>query len=74
MSVKSNILTLFKQTKELSIKEVTDKLQVSKQMVHLAMNQLLSENVVEKLGRTPKTVYRFINEKNRLKEPSPDLY
>jgi phosphoribosylpyrophosphate synthetase len=74
MSVKSNILSLFEQTKELSVKEVTDKLQVSKQMVHIVMNQLVADNIVEKLGRTPKTVYRFIKERNRLKEPPPDLY
>jgi orotate phosphoribosyltransferase-like protein len=64
MSVKQDILSIFKKNKELSVKEITDKLQVSKQMVHIALNQLLQEKEVEKLGRPPKTVYRITEKKN----------
>lgn len=60
MTIKENILCLFEKSKELSISEISEKLQASKQMVHLVMKQLLLENKVEKLGRTPKTIYRFI--------------
>jgi hypothetical protein len=59
MTIKSSILQLFSTIPELSVKEATDKLRVSKQMVHIAMKQLLEEGRVIKLGRTPKTIYRL---------------
>lgn len=62
MTVKDKIKNLFAGQKELSIKEITDTLLVSKQAVHYAMNQLLDENFVEKFGRTPKTIYRLKKE------------
>lgn len=61
MSVKSSIKQLFLQNRELTIKEIVNKLQASKQMVHIVMKQLLDEGFLEKLGRTPKTVYRLID-------------
>lgn len=59
MNIKNKILDLFITTNELSIKEIVDKLLVSKQAIHYAINQLLEEQKVEKLGRTPKTIYRL---------------
>lgn len=64
MNIKSKILSLFKESEELSVKEITDHLQVSKQMVHRVINQLVSENIVVKLGRPPKTIYRIIHNKS----------
>ena len=43
-----------------------DALFVSQQSVHYAINQLLEEKIIEKFGRTPKTIYRKIDQ-NRLK-------
>lgn len=60
MSIKEKILELFVESNELSIKEIGDNLLVSKQAIHYAINQLLAENKVEKIGRTPKTVYRIL--------------
>ena len=68
MSVKSNILKLFLVNNELTVKEIVDKLDVSKQMVHLVLTMLLEENTVQKFGRTPKTIYRIINKLNFIKE------
>jgi hypothetical protein len=74
MSVKSSILALFKDDSELSVKEIVDRLHVSKQMAHIALNQLLTENVVEKLGRTPKTIYRLIDPtKGTISKVIPDV-
>jgi len=56
---KEAIIKLFEQDSELTVKEITDRLLVSKQMVHLVLNQLLEKGIVIKLGRTPKTVYRL---------------
>ena len=58
MKIKEKILTLFESQKDLTIKEITDSLLVSKQALHLAMNQLIENSQVIKLGRTPKTIYR----------------
>ncbi len=60
MSIKSRVLDLFQTSKELTVKEIVDKLNASKQMVHLVLNQLMKDKGVEKLGRPPKTVYRLI--------------
>lgn len=60
MSVKSRILHLFQTSKELTVKEIVDKIPVSKQMVHIVLKQLMENKTVEKLGRAPKTVYRLI--------------
>ena len=68
MSVKTSILTLFEKRKELAVKEIVDSLQVSKQIVHRVINQLVAESVVEKLGRSPKTIYRISSKANKKKE------
>lgn len=62
MTVKDKILKLFSDNNELTVKEIVDKLGVSKQMVHLVVKGLIQENVLEKLGSVPKTVYRYIGE------------
>ncbi len=60
MILKNKIIELFKSYNELSVKEIGNNLMVSKQAIHYALNQLLAENKVEKLGRTPKTIYRIL--------------
>jgi orotate phosphoribosyltransferase-like protein len=62
MTIKKSILNLFSQSNDLSIKEIVDTLLVSKQAVHYAINQLLEEQKIEKLGRAPKTVYRLLKQ------------
>lgn len=74
MTVKEHILKLFKSEHELTVKEITDKLGVSKQMVHLVLKRLLDDNIVEKFGRTPKTVYKLISQKNKAAEDTPLPY
>ena len=70
MTAREKILNLFEQSNELTVKEIVDRLGISKQMVHLAINRLRTENHLEKLGSPPKTVYRFIPA-NRIEEPGP---
>lgn len=60
MTIKQKIVELFASQGELSVKEITDKLMISKQMTHLVLNDLLEKRVIVKLGRTPKTVYRSV--------------
>ena len=71
MTAREKILRLFEQSNELTVKEIVDRLGISKQMVHLAINRLRAEDRLEKLGSTPKTVYRLITEANKIEEPRP---
>lgn len=61
MKIKDKIKKLLQEHIELSVKEITDWLQVSKQAVHIAINQLLENGEVFKLGKVPKTIYRLNN-------------
>jgi len=64
MAIKEQIVEQFEISKELTAKELTNKLQVSKQMVHLVLKKLTEKKYIEKLGRAPKTIYRVIREEN----------
>lgn len=59
MTIKEKIIRLFEHNPELFVKEITDNLLVSKQMVPLVLSKLIEENKVVKYGRVPKTVYRY---------------
>ncbi|NJN42833.1 MAG: hypothetical protein HC811_11980 [Flammeovirgaceae bacterium] len=59
MKIKDKIIAALKESGDLSVKELVDSLNVSKQAIHVAMNQLLEEDAVIKFGRTPKTIYRL---------------
>lgn len=61
MTVKEKIAQLFRENTEWTVHELTDKLGASKQMVHIALNQLGEERHLHKLGRTPKTVYKILS-------------
>lgn len=73
MSIKSKILALFETSNELSVKEIVDKLNASKQMVHTVLNQLLEDKIIEKLGRAPKTVYRFLEDRHKNVAAVPEI-
>ena len=74
MTIKERILKLFKNSNELTIKEIVDKTGASKQMVHIAMKQLLDTNKVQKLGRTPKTIYRWLDTPPLMQEDKADYH
>lgn len=59
MKIKDKIVEALKEKGDLSVKELVDMLDVSKQAIHVALNQLLEEDFIVKFGRTPKTVYRL---------------
>ncbi|HLZ89266.1 MAG TPA: hypothetical protein VKQ52_18550 [Puia sp.] len=72
MTSYDKILHLFEQSNELTVKEIVDKLGISKQMTHLAVNRLRQENRLEKLGSPPKTVYRYLSPDHQVEEPPAD--
>ena len=59
MKIKDQILGALRESGDLSVKELVDLLQVSKQAIHIALNQLLDAETVVKFGKTPKTIYRL---------------
>lgn len=73
MTVKENIIQLFEERKELTVTEITNELLVSKQMVHLVLNGLLADKIIQKIGRTPKTIYRKIEKTKETKVIIPDI-
>ncbi len=59
MKIKEKIINLFDVKKELSVIEIVNELSVSKQMTHLVLNNLLEIDFIQKIGSTPKTIYRL---------------
>ena len=59
MKIKDKIEIALKEKGDLSVKELVDMLHVSKQAIHLAITQLLEQDIIVKFGRTPKTIYRL---------------
>lgn len=59
MKSKEKIIQLFESKKELSVTDIVNEISVSKQMVHLVLNDLVENNFLEKIGRTPKTIYKI---------------
>ncbi|HEV3414644.1 MAG TPA: hypothetical protein VG101_19325 [Puia sp.] len=58
MRARDAILDLFDLNKELTIKEIVDRTDFSKQMAHYAINQLMEAKMIERVGHRPKTIYR----------------
>lgn len=59
MKIRDRIEKALHDKGDLSVKELVDILHVSKQAIHVALKQLLEEEVIVKFGRTPKTIYRL---------------
>ncbi len=59
MKIKDSIIKLLTERGDLSVKEMIDLLHVSKQAVHKSILQLRESDVVVKLGKVPKTIYRL---------------
>ena len=59
MKIKDKIVEALGEKGDLSVKELVDILDVSKQAIHVAITQLLEDDILVKFGRTPKTIYRL---------------
>jgi DNA-binding transcriptional ArsR family regulator len=59
MKIKDKILAALKKNGDLSVKEMTELLDVSKQAIHAALIQLSDAGLIKKLGRSPKTIYKI---------------
>ncbi len=73
MKIKDQILGALRESGDLSVKELVDLLQVSKQAIHIALNQLLDAETVVKFGKTPKTIYRLHPGKISVAEEHVDI-
>jgi len=61
-SSKNSIFELIKQYKEISTKDIQDRLGISKPVLHKHLNKLIEEGKITKVGATPR-VYYIINDK-----------
>ncbi len=59
MTILKRIKECFVEHGDLSVRELHDRLMVSKQSIHTALNKLMSDGTIVKFGRTPKTIYRL---------------
>ncbi len=61
--MKEKILQLLRKYESISVKQITDMLDVSSQYVHRVLKELLADGVVKKLGTPPKTFYQLGSKK-----------
>lgn len=61
MNVLEKIEILFLTKKELSVNEIINELNISKQYVHRVLSKLLENNKIDKIGSAPKTIYKLKN-------------
>lgn len=73
MTIKEKIIQLFEERKELSVTEIVNDLLVSKQMVHLVLNRLVETDFIEKIGRTPKTIYKLKKHSESIPSELPEI-
>jgi phosphoribosylpyrophosphate synthetase len=59
MTTKENILELLQKQGALSASELADNLDLSRQMVHIALRELTDSHLIQRIGRPPKTVYQI---------------
>jgi hypothetical protein len=69
MTAKEKIQHLFEDSPDMTIREIVDRLGISKQMAHIAVKEMVEESLLEKLGRAPKTVYRYLPNKPKIDTP-----
>ncbi len=59
MTVRESIKKLLEDKGDLSVKEMTDLLEVSKQAIHKSILLLIEAGEITKFGKAPKTIYRL---------------
>jgi DNA-binding transcriptional ArsR family regulator len=58
--MKYKILSLLKELGEMSVFELSERLEISRQMLHRHLKKLIENNQVTKIGKSPKVYYRFV--------------
>jgi DNA-binding Lrp family transcriptional regulator len=69
MSARVSIIKEFDKANELTVNEISERLDYSKQTIHSILKELVEENLIEKLGRSPKTVYRLAKKSSESETP-----
>jgi len=62
MTIENQIINILKSDPEVSISDLLQKIQVSRQMIHRVINKMLQENYIEKIGKPPKVFYRLASQ------------
>lgn len=69
MSIEIQIVEYMIERDEARVKDLVDETGASKQMVHLVLNKLMEQGLVQKIGRTPKVIYKWVLTENKINEP-----
>jgi hypothetical protein len=67
MTVKEQVFSHLEECNELTVKELVLKTGASKQLVHRALHQFTEGKLIQKIGRTPKTSYRLLDQSKSTK-------
>ncbi|MBX2897557.1 MAG: winged helix-turn-helix transcriptional regulator [Cyclobacteriaceae bacterium] len=59
MTTREKVLELLQKQGSLSASELADNLDLSRQMVHIALRDLTDSRLIQRIGRPPKTVYQI---------------
>lgn len=63
MTTPEKIRELLKHQGALSASELAESLELSRQMIHIALRSLIDKGFIQRIGRPPKTVYQLKTEK-----------
>lgn len=73
MAIENQVISALKLTPEASVIDLLEDIQVSRQMLHRVLNNLLAEGYIEKIGRPPKVFYRLASKRQTVKSAVNDL-
>ncbi len=69
MSIDNQIIIYLRQNFEASPVNLADVIPVSKQMLHRVLKKMIEDDLLEKIGRTPKVYYRLKEKSERKQAP-----
>jgi len=73
MSIENQIVVYLKQNFEASPVNLAGVIPVSKQMLHRVLKRMIEEDLLEKIGRTPKVYYRLKEKVEKKQAPREDI-
>jgi DNA polymerase elongation subunit (family B) len=73
MSIENQVVIYLRQNFEASPVNLADVIPVSKQMLHRVLKRMIEDDLLEKIGRTPKVYYRLKEKVEKKQAPREDI-
>ena len=73
MTIENQIISYLNSHGEVSINELSEHINVSRQMLHRVVKRMMDDNYLVKLGRPPKVFYKLIQNKSGSKKEEHSL-